>query len=259
MSKGFVSMNVEGMDLAISNLAEIKSPALQEKIIRRAARQVMKSAKDRVRNQVDMNDAAFGDYGTNTRHKRPRRRKMLFRLVNKLSIIPVSSNTLAVGWRSPVESGIAAKHQYGFTQTVTKRDLDKADSKQGKSKAPIIYKQAGIQSQFGPVKAVRHATRQQAIALIMANYKVHIKGRGKDRVISKGRGAEKTPSIKWITENLTLGEARFILRKLRKDGGREQWKTTLPARPFLGITPDNLESIAMEIRTEINKTLKGAK
>lgn len=257
MANGFVSLNVEGANLAISNLAEIKSPALQEKIVRRAARQVMKSAKDRVRKQVDMNDGAFGDYSTNTRHKRPRRRKMLFRLVNKLRVIPVSSNTIAVGWYNRVDEIIAAKHQYGFSQNINKRDLAEADSQ--RSKAPISYKQAGIQSQFGPTRSVRHATRQQAIALIMANYKVHITGRGKDRVIAKGKGAEKTPSIKWITENLTLGEAGLILRKLRKDGGREQWRTTLPARPFLGITPEDLESIALQIRAEIDKTLKGAK
>lgn len=254
MAKGFVSMNVEGMDLAIRQLSEIKSPALQEKIVQRAARQVMKSAKSRVTKQIDMNGKPFGQYSLNTNHTRPRprSRKMLKRLVERLRIITVSPNTIAVGWASPVESEIGAKHQFGFTEIVNKSIFLKKD-------------QLTVDDLINPEKRgtghndTRPASKRQAKALIEAGYKVHIKGRGKDKVVSEGKGAAKTPTIKWIMTHLTISKAGFILRKLRKEEGRDEWKTTLPARPFLGITADDLELIAAAIRAEINKTLKGAK
>lgn len=264
MANGVISLGVEGMDLAIRQLAEIKSPELQEKILKRAARALINSTKKGITKQVDLNGKPFGPYSSKTRHVRPRpkSRKMLYRLVKRLTIISVSPNTIAVGWRSPVESGIAGKQQYGFVQTFNKERLKAEDviKNIGSRSGNVNYKanKRNVKKKkhtlsISPAYYKQGATYDQAAALIEAGYKVRIKGRGKSKTIKQGKGAAHTPSESWIEDNLTIGQAGLILKILKAEEGRDEWTTTLPARPFLGLTADNLELIAAAIRDELHR------
>ena len=81
-------------------------------------------------------------------------------------------------------------------------------------------KSSAAQNKEGP------ATRNLARALISEGYKIP---RG------KGKGS-KRPSIKWITNNLSINQAGFLLRELKGSSGKSTWKIDLPARSFLGQT-----------------------
>jgi len=69
------------------------------------------------------------------------------------------------------------------------------------------------------------ATRKQAKALRKEGYKIR-RNRGK---------GWKSPSLKWITENLKRRQAGLILRILRDEPkGKDKWAIPLPERSFLG-------------------------
>lgn len=72
----------------------------------------------------------------------------------------------------------------------------------------------------------RPATRNLARALIAEGYKIPRR---------KGKGS-KRPSIKWITENLSINQAGFLLRDLKGSSSKSTWQIDLPARSFLGQT-----------------------
>jgi len=224
-----LSLKVEGADVVIANLAAIKSPNLRKKIFNQAARQLIKSAKERIRQQVDLDGKPFGDYSLKTNHSRPRRRgrKMLARIVKNLSVSDLNDFGVTVGWRNSFESTIAGKQQFGFKQVFKKSYL--SVELDGSRKERDYYQ--------------LQATRRQAKALLDAGYKVKSKGK-----------ALKTPSIKWITQNLTIAKAGLILRVLR--GSKDQWETNLPARSFLGISNEDLQLLVDVISQEIEKTFK---
>ena len=108
---------------------------------------------------------------------------------------------------------LAEQHFNNFTQWFTPLGLDVAWMA-GKPKGKAA------QNKEGP------ATRNLARALISEGYKIP---RG------KGKGS-KRPSIKWITNNLSINQAGFLLRELKGSSGKSTWKIDLPARSFLGQT-----------------------
>lgn len=204
-------INVTGADNIRLNFEQVKSPALRKRLFTVAARQLIKAAKQRITAQTDLEGRAF------TPHAKNRRRKMLARLIRRISATVTDSGAY-VGWNNPFEGGLAAKHQYGFTQS-----FNKSQFKQ----------QTGSRSD--------PATRQQAKALLQAGFKYRSQGKG-----------YKTPTLKWIVQNLKIGQAGLILRSLR--GSKTEWKTTLPARSFLGITAQDLADIDQLIQNELIKS-----
>ncbi len=227
-----LNVKIDGVLVTIENLNKIKSPLLRKRIINNAAKSIIKSSRSRTDKQVTVDGAPFGKFSENTNHRRPRKgkrqfdKRMLSRLVRKLSVINQTDNSAEVGWKNTVQSNIAAKHQFGFTQTVNKSDQKKNDQNKKKDDP---------------------ATRSQAKSLLDVGYKVKRK---------EGKGGWKSPTIKWITQNLTIGRAGLILRLLR--GTKESWQTKAPARPFLGITESDLQEIATSIKAEIEKSILGA-
>lgn len=158
---------------------------------------------------------------------------MLARLIRNLVITDLSEFGGAIGWRNAVEGTIAGKHNAGYSYRFKKAWIQKESD--GTRQDLDYYKNP--------------ATRKQASALLAEGYKIRRKG---------GKGAWKTPTIKWITQNLTIGRAGLILDLLRKNRGVDEWNITIPKRQFLGITADDLETIAAAINTEYEKAFAGA-
>jgi phage gpG-like protein len=206
-----LEINVTGAENIRLNFEQVKSPALRKRLFTVAARELIKAAKQRIAAQTDLEGRAF------TPHAKNRRRKMLARLIRRIGSTVTDSDAY-VGWSNPFEGMIAAKHQYGFTQSFNK-------------------------SQFKAQTGTRSdpATRQQAKALLQAGFKYRSKGKG-----------FKTPTLKWIVQNLKIGQAGLILRSLR--GSKSEWKTTLPARSFLGITAQDIADIDQLIQNELIKS-----
>ena len=75
---------------------------------------------------------------------------------------------------------------------------------------------------------------------------------------ANGKGAKK-PTLKWVTENLTVGQAGYAIRQLRVwagEMGKTGWTTVLPARSFLGATHQDIlkhiETIFKQMKREMN-------
>ncbi|WP_064436116.1 phage virion morphogenesis protein [Pseudoalteromonas neustonica] len=130
-----------------------------------------------------------------------KKKKMLTKLKRNMKV-RYGANNAGVYFRGGNSGKIARAHQEGVS-------LDA-----GKPKG------LAAQNKEGP------ATRNLARALIAEGYKIP---RG------KGKGS-KRPSIKWITENLSINQAGFLLHELKGSSGKSSWQIDLPARSFLGQT-----------------------
>lgn len=107
---------------------------------------------------------------------------------------------------------VAAKHQHGHTE---EWDASKAEKRNRSGK-----------SQDDP------ATRRQAKRLRELGYRIR-----------RGRGW-KRPTLKYITENMTIGHAGAVIRAL-KGSSKDKWQVHLPARSFLGVT-DTDEDVLLD-------------
>lgn len=215
-----IEVSLEGLDRAFDRLERVSSPAQRKKILRKVGRQVLKNARQRTRNQVDLNGNPFKD------HARGRKRKMLTRLTRakNMNIVALSSEKLIVGFKNRFLEILAAKQQYGFTQNFTAAQMRQRNSNVGNTTL---------------------ASRRQAKALIAAGYKV-----------KRESGGYKTPSITWITQNMKVGRAGAILRALRGGGAVSAWDTTLPKRSFLGITSDEVIELSNLVKIETRQLLE---
>ncbi|GAA63884.1 hypothetical protein P20311_1674 [Pseudoalteromonas sp. BSi20311] len=130
-----------------------------------------------------------------------KKKKMLTKLKRNMKV-RYGANSAGVYFKGGNSGKIARAHQEGVS----------LDAGKPKGKA--------AQNKEGP------ATRNLARALIAEGYKIP---RG------KGKGAKRA-SIKWITNNLSINQAGFLLRELKGSSGKSTWKINLPARSFLGQT-----------------------
>jgi len=205
-----ISVEIQGLDKAMRSIDSGTSGAGRRKILQAIGRQVLKNTRKRTQTQTDLNG------GTYKAHARGRKRKMLTRLTRakNMNLVSASENHVLVGFKNRVQEMIAAKQQFGHVEQMSAEKM-----RQRKGTAPRSAQ----------------ATRTQAKALLKEGYKTKQAGR-----------AYKSPSIKWITQNMRVGHAGVILRAMR--GSKENWKTTLPARSFLGIKKtEQAELVAIAI------------
>ncbi|MCO1336391.1 hypothetical protein MO867_18825 [Microbulbifer sp. OS29] len=113
---------------------------------------------------------------------------------------------------------IAYQHQHGMPEEWTGKKAEKV---------------------YGKPDYKDPATRYQARALKKEGYKVRLPN-----------GRKKKPTMRWIMENLSLGQAGLILRILRDDPGESRWVIELPDRSFLGTTRQEIDKLASMIFDE---------
>lgn len=129
----------------------------------------------------------------------------------------------------------------------------------------IAYRhQHGLGENWNPERAAREqgtpdykakATPKQAKALIRAGYRLRVPAKG-------GKRKLKRVSSHWIQEHLGLGQAGIILRILRtgEAQGVQEWKDTVPSRPFLGVNDGNVKELLEGVANKfLNGGKKGAK
>lgn len=200
-----IQVNVIGMLPLQRQLELLKMPkAMRRRLLYRTAKKVISDSKKRVRQQRDLAGRPFEE----RKRKRKGGRKMLAKLSRELKVVNNSSVEAIVGWQRRSSARIAAKHQYGHTETMT---ADKMNQR------------------YGGGHYDKPATRKQAIALREAGFTVKK---------ANGKGS-KPPTLKWVQNNLTIGQAGYALKQLRIWSGdkiKTSWETTLPARAFLGAT-----------------------
>lgn len=123
---------------------------------------------------------------------------------------------------------IAAQHHDGIEQAMTA---------------------AKAQNVYGQPRYDAPATRKQAKGLREAGFKIRRK---------RGKGYKKT-TMKWIVENMTVGQAGLVLRLLRGEESAEHWTIELPQRQFLGQTPDEIRNSVRYIFDDITRGSHGTR
>lgn len=221
MSAGAITLEVQGLLPLKQQMKLLRMPRTQRRrLIGQVARKVIRDSKQRVREQRDLQGRPYEE------RKRKRSRKMLSKLARELKTTRNDGLEATVGFFNPVVGRIAAKQQYGATERITAAKLKKYDK--GGHNAP--------------------ATRRQAKALREVGFKV--KGANGKRL--------KSPSLKWITENMKIGQAGAALRYLREQDNetiKTSWKTVLPARSFLGATAAEVREYTGDIFTQMTQEI----
>ena len=86
------------------------------------------------------------------------------------------------------------------------------------------------------------ATKEQAKALKQEGFKVFAR-----RINPKAPvGKMKSPTLRWVQQNLSAEQAGLILRAMRGKAPAQTWETKIPARPFLQIDKKQMRKIAKE-------------
>ena len=191
-----ISVQLEGLEQAISALRSAPE-RVRKGVVKVVAKKVLDDSKARTARQTDVSGIPFAP------HKRGRTRKMLIRLARRMKVLSVNETEAIIGFGNGFERMIAARQQFGYTQNFNSRQFSSNET----------------QSMTAP------ATRRQAKSLIEAGFKTRR---------SNGRGTA-TPTLRWIINNMNIGQAGAALRYLRNNP-KTEWKTTLPPRAFLGVS-----------------------
>ncbi|MFC6977591.1 hypothetical protein [Microbulbifer taiwanensis] len=71
-------------------------------------------------------------------------------------------------------------------------------------------------------------------------------------------GRRKKPTMKWMLENLTLGQAGLILRQMRDEEPKKSWVIPLTDRSFLGADQREIDELANTVFDETLRRIKRA-
>lgn len=194
------------------------SPSQRRRLGGIMARKVRTYSRKRLRAQRGLDGQAW-------ERRKGGKRKMLRGLSKRLRTKSDNEGGL-VHFADLTTGRIAYAHQHGIPEEWTGQKAEKVYGKPDYS-AP--------------------ATRRQARALKQEGYVVRLPG-----------GRRKKPTMRWITENLTLGQAGLILQTLRDEPRKNRWVIELPERSFLGVESGEVEELANTIFDDTIQRIKRA-
>lgn len=196
-------------------------PGDRKRVFKGAGSTYLKATRNHIRKQKTLFDQPM----------EPRKRgrgKMLKKMGRGLKV-KASSKQVSLGWGNKMVARIASRHQFGIDEVMTASRMEK------------IHGRSDYQSP---------ATKKQAKALISAGFTIGSGTKYKSGS-NKGKSRRKRPSRRWIVENMSLGQAGMVIRKLKNTTNPpKRWIIPVPARPFLGVTA---ELSAKVLSTEISK------
>ena len=167
----------------------------RRRILRGAGRKVRRDTKARLKGQKGLS-------GTNWQGRSDGRKKRMLKKLGKGIQVHTTPNNAKVTFNNPRVGQIARVHQEGIT----------------------LEKQASESTSSNQQNAEDLASRSLAKDLRDSGYKIRKK---------RGKGW-KSPSLKWITENVTKGQGWLVLRILQSRTRKKRWNMALPARSFMG-------------------------
>lgn len=164
--------------------------------------------------------------GKSFTRRRHGRRKMLTRLPRYLTAESSTANKAVVRFKyaSGYDGGrsspgtVAGAHQRGSSQ----------------------HRTASQAKRFNRVSADAPCSLNQARKLKKLGYRKLVAQQE-----GKRRQSRRTASVsmKWMRENLSFRQAGLLIKKLSQQPSRQSWVIKLPARPFLGATPEQAREI----------------
>lgn len=207
----FARVDISGHLTLRRQLAVLKMPPAQRRRMAGImARKVRTYSRKRLRAQKDLQGQPW--------EKRKAGRKKMLRGMSKKMRTRSDSRGAEVGFTDAVTARIGYAHQHGVPEDWNA------------SKAQQIYGQPDYSAP---------CTRKQARALKQEGYKVRMAG-----------GKKKKPTMKWMLENLTLGQAGLILRMMRDEEPKKSWTIPLPDRSFLGASRREMDELANTVFDE---------
>lgn len=191
------------------------APAKRRRLLSGIARKVRVNSRKRIREQKGLDGKSWAP------RKGASRRKLL-RYFSQKMIAKSTSQTAIIGFGNRWAGAAAKAQQEGMSSRVT---------------AGSVKAKKGQSDYQGPV------TRSQAKALKQEGFKARK---------ASGKGYKKV-TVKWITENLTQGQAGIILRSMRNTTPKNSWAIELPERAFLGATEKEVSGM---VQTIFENTIK---
>jgi len=176
-------------------------PRKRRRIMRGAGRKVRKSSRRRLTDQTDLS-------GNKWQARANGKKTKMLRKLGKHLQVHTTPNKATITFGRPIIGKIARAQQDGISQKMTAKEAVKKDRKTNNGAA----------------------TKNQAWALRDLDYKIRR---------TQGKGW-KTPTLKWIMNNLTFDHAGAIIGAIRKrEKGfvrkKKEWVKPLARRSFLGM------------------------
>ncbi|WP_217510852.1 phage virion morphogenesis protein [Vibrio metschnikovii] len=185
-------------------------------MLRRIGAQIAKTTRKNIRAQKDPENRMWPK-------RKKGRKKMLRGFTQKLKHFQRNdSKTLLIGWPS-ARGRVAYEHHHGIAQS---------------SGLSARKRQAKKQKEPSPKEP---ATKEQARALRDLDFRLKPQGRQK-------RG--KKPTLAWIRENMTVGEAVKTIQELENKTPAREWQVGRPERRLIGISSKRL---AIMIKRELKR------
>lgn len=209
-----INLNIQGMAEVNAALDRLHLPPAKRRWVH-----IMMSRKIRVFSRARIRSQQNLDGSSWEPRKRESKNKMMTGL-NKRMRARGSPNDGVVDW---VGGRVARFQQEGGTEQ---------------------WDAAKAARRYDDIKKDMQATRKQGRRLLELGYRIP-RGKGK---------ATKRPTLNWITTNMTMQQASFLVRTLSKTARKSEWETKTPGRSFLGVTHDEqqeLISIAMNAMLKI--------
>jgi len=205
-----IRLDVTGQLKLKQRLALLTLPAAKRKrLLGQLGRKIRTESRKRLRAQRDIKGHAWAP------RKNKSTRKMLRGLSKHMVVYP-SAKAVDITFKNGLVGRIARKQQEGIDEVMTREKMQR------------LHGQPDYQAA---------ATRNQAKALRAAGYQINRAG---------GKG-KKTPTLKWVVENLTVGQAGLILKTLQGTSTKSRWVISLPARSFLGANKKNINEMVQTI------------
>ena len=198
----------------------------RQKLARRMGGYVRTLSRQNIKRQRTVDGAAM-----TPAQKRRAARPMLMGLHSQMVVRAAEGNKgVTVSWENPLLAAIGFRHQEGIGENWSP------------GRARNVYGQPNYKAR---------ATRAQAKALLREGYRLMVPAKG-------GGRRPKRVTVQWIEEKMTLGQAGLILRLIRTGHtkGKQSWRDTVPARPFLGVTPQQAEELSRKL---VKSLLKAAR
>ena len=215
---------------AINHALDIRTlPGTSRKrIFKNLGRELLKASRDHIRQQKTTT-------GEKMKKRKYGRGKVLKKMGKTIKFFSNAKN-VKLTWPNRIIARLAYRHQFGI---------------------PEVFNASRMLSIHGNPDYEQPASRKQAKALIKAGFRVST-GEAFKSGANKGRAKMKKPSQKHITENMSMGQAALVIRKLNKvENPPKRWTVKIPARPFLGVPgADASELLSNEIVRERERRSK---
>lgn len=184
------------------------------KLLKQLGRSQRAKARQRIREQKTVDGQKFAQRSDGSKSK------LLKRLGKTLEPYVKNANRLELKHKASFTGRIAARQQEGGAEQMSKQRMARIHGKPDYNAL---------------------CSRPQARALATEGYQIKRK---------KGRSYRKA-SISEIMANVSQGQASLILQQLRNKPKKQRWNIPVPARPFLGDTPANVQA---ELATLLSQT-----